>query len=125
MEIRRAKIQSKDAFWNSENVTVYDSEITGEYLGWHSKNLRLVNCTISGTQPLCYAAGLVLENCIMTQDCDLCFEYASLKAGIKGGVASVKIRARFHYRGRLWKYYFRRTYQIAGGLPNHPAQRGK
>ena len=90
VEIRRAKIQSKDAFWNSENVTVYDSEITGEYLGWHSKNLRLVNCTISGTQPLCYAAGLVLENCIMTQDCDLCFEYASLKADIKGGVASVK-----------------------------------
>lgn len=90
VEIRRAKIQSKDAFWNSENVTVYDSEITGEYLGWHSKNLRLVNCTISGTQPLCYAEGLVLENCIMTQACDLCFEYASLEADIKGGVASVK-----------------------------------
>lgn len=61
VEIRHAEIHSKDAFWNTENVTVYDSVLDGEYLGWHSKNLRLVNCHISGTQPLCYARSLVME----------------------------------------------------------------
>lgn len=34
IEIRNAKMLSKDAFWNCENVTVYDSFISGEYLGW-------------------------------------------------------------------------------------------
>ena len=43
VEIRNAVIDSKDAFWNTEDVTVYDSELTGEYLGWHSRRLRLVN----------------------------------------------------------------------------------
>ena len=33
VEIHHAKMLSKDAFWNSENVTVYDSYISGEYLG--------------------------------------------------------------------------------------------
>lgn len=47
--IRNAEIHSKDAFWNTEDVTVYDSVVDGEYLGWHSRNLRLVNCRISGT----------------------------------------------------------------------------
>ena len=46
-----AKITTKDAFWEVENVTIYDSELNGEYLGWHSRNLRLVNCHISGEQP--------------------------------------------------------------------------
>ena len=32
MEIRNSTLLSKDAFWNSENVTVYDSFISGEYL---------------------------------------------------------------------------------------------
>lgn len=35
--IRNAVIDSKDAFWETDNVTIYDSELTGEYLGWHSK----------------------------------------------------------------------------------------
>lgn len=47
-------INSKDAFWNTENVTVYDSEINGEYLGWHSKNLRF-----GKLQDLGYAAALL------------------------------------------------------------------
>ena len=34
-----AKLLSKDAFWNSENVTVYDSFISGEYLGWNAKKI--------------------------------------------------------------------------------------
>ena len=88
--IRNAVINSKDAFWNTEDVTVYDSEINGEYLGWHSKRLRLVNCKISGTQPLCYATDLVLENCTMADDCDLAFEYSTLQAAIDGPVRSVK-----------------------------------
>ena len=71
-------------------MTVYDSEINGEYLGWHSRRLRLVNCRISGTQPLCYARDLVMENCTMADDCDLAFECSSLRATIDGPVRSVK-----------------------------------
>ena len=71
-------------------MTVYDSEISGEYLGWHSRRLRLVNCRISGTQPLCYARDLVMENCTMADDCDLAFECSSLRATIDGPVRSVK-----------------------------------
>ena len=90
VEIRNAEILSKDAFWNTEDVTVYDSTIDGEYLGWHSKRLRLVNCHIGGTQPLCYATDLVLENCTFADDCDLAFEYSSVKADVKGHVISIK-----------------------------------
>lgn len=88
--IRNAVIYSKDAFWNTENVTVYDSYITGEYLAWYSKNLRLINCRIGGTQALCYATGLILENCTMDEDADLCFEYSDVHAEIKGKVTSIK-----------------------------------
>ena len=72
--IRNAEIHSKDAFWNTENVTVYDSTLSGEYLGWHSRGLRLVRCRIAGTQPLCYCEGLVLEDCTFDADADLAFE---------------------------------------------------
>ena len=34
--IRNSRLLTKDAFWNSNNVTVYDSFISGEYLGWNS-----------------------------------------------------------------------------------------
>ena len=90
VEIRNAVIDSKDAFWNTEDVTVYDSELTGEYLGWHSRRLRLVNYKISGTQPLCYAHDLVLENCTMADDADLAFEYSTVEATIDSPVHSVK-----------------------------------
>ncbi len=36
--IRNSRLLTKDAFWNSENVTVYDSFLSGEYLGWNAKN---------------------------------------------------------------------------------------
>lgn len=88
--IRNAVIDSKDAFWNTENVTVYDSELTGEYLGWHSRNLHLINCRISGTQPFCYCENLTLENCSMAEDADLAFEYSTVKADIAGNISSVK-----------------------------------
>ena len=90
VEIRNAEIYSKDAFWNTEDVTVYDSTIEGEYLGWHSKRLHLVNCRIGGTQPLCYATDVVLENCTFADDCDLAFEYATVEADIRGHVVSIK-----------------------------------
>lgn len=88
--IRNAVIHSKDAFWGTENVTVYDSEISGEYLGWHSRRMRLVRCRISGTQPLCYARDLILEDCEFAPDCDLAFEDSGVIATITTPVTSVK-----------------------------------
>lgn len=88
--IKNAVIYSKDAFWNTDNVTIFDSYVTGEYLGWYSNNLRLVNCRIGGTQALCYAKGLILENCTMDEDADLSFEYSDVQADIKGHVTSIK-----------------------------------
>lgn len=90
VEIRDAVIDSKDAFWNTVNVTVYDSELTGEYLGWHSENLRLVRCRISGTQPLCYCKNLVMEDCTMLPDADLAFEESTLHAEVNSTITSVK-----------------------------------
>ena len=49
---RNCELNTKDAFWHSKNITVYDSVIKGEYLGWYSENLHLVRCKIIGTQPL-------------------------------------------------------------------------
>ena len=90
VELRNARITTKDAFWEVENVTVYDSELNGEYLGWHSRNLRLVNCHITGEQPLCYAHDLVLENCTFGPDCDRAFEYSTLQADIRGSITNIK-----------------------------------
>lgn len=88
--IRNAYLETKDAFWETEDVTVYDSEIHGEYLGWYSKRLRLVRCHITGTQPLCYCEDLVLEDCTFGEDADLAFEYSSVDATVRGRVTSVK-----------------------------------
>jgi len=88
--IRNAQLDTKDAFWESENITVYDSRITGEFLGWYAKNLRLVNCQIGGSQPLCYCENLVLENCRFDPDANLAFEYSSVQATIQGAIPSVK-----------------------------------
>ncbi|MBQ4462359.1 MAG: DUF3737 family protein, partial [Bacteroidaceae bacterium] len=90
IEIHNAKIDTKDSFWEVEDVTIYDSEINGEYLGWHSKNLRLVNCHIGGEQPLCYAQNLVVENCTFDKECDRAFEYSTVLADIRGYIKSIK-----------------------------------
>lgn len=90
VEIRNAHIDSKDAFWGTEDVTVYDSELHGEYLGWHSRRLHLVRCHISGTQPLCYCNDLVIEDCTIAPDGDLAFECSTVNAVIKGPVTSIK-----------------------------------
>lgn len=88
-EISSCNLDTKDAFWHSENVTVKDSVINGEYLGWYSENLKLINCTVTGTQPFCYCRGLVLENCRMTGT-DLCFERSDVQADILTPVISIK-----------------------------------
>lgn len=95
-EIRNARITTKDSFWETENVTVYDSVLDGEYLGWHSKNLRLVNCHIAGEQPLCYAEGLTLEDCTFDAACDRAFEYSTVEARIRGHITNIKNPASGH-----------------------------
>ena len=96
-------LNTKDAFWEAENVSVYDSEINGEYLGWYSKNLRLVRCHITGEQPLCYCENLVMEDCTMGEDCNLAFEYSTIQATINGNVHSIKNPTSGHItvRGRV------------------------
>lgn len=80
---------TKDAFWHSENVTVTDSVVKGEYLAWYSENLTLVRCKIVGTQPLCYCKGLKLIDCEMV-DTDLAFEKSEVEATVTTPIVSVK-----------------------------------
>ncbi len=87
-EIRNSKLLSKDAFWNSENITVYDSFISGEYLGWNSKNLTLINCTVESLQGMCYIDNLTMKNCRLLNT-TLAFEYSSVDADITGKIDSV------------------------------------
>ena len=88
--MRSSTLNSKDAFWNTENVTVINSKIIGEYLGWNSKNLTFINCEISSLQALCYIDGLRLINCKLT-DSTLCLEYCSnIDATIIDDVDSIK-----------------------------------
>lgn len=88
VEIRNARMLSKDAFWNAENVTVYDSFISGEYLGWNSKNVTLINCTIESLQGMCYIDNLVMKNCRLINT-NLAFEYSQADVEIVGSVDSV------------------------------------
>ena len=82
-------MNSKDSFWNCENVVVYDSTIIGEYLGWNSKNLTFVNCTIESLQGLCYIDNLTMKNCKLINT-TLAFEYAkNIDAEITNKVDSV------------------------------------
>ena len=82
-------LDTKDAFWHAENVTVRNSVVKGEYLGWYSKNLTFENCVITGTQPLCYCQGLKLVNCEM-HGCDLAFEKSHVEATVTTPILSVK-----------------------------------
>ena len=86
--IRNSKLLSKDAFWNSENVTVYDSFISGEYLGWNAKKLTLVNCTVESLQGMCYVSELVMKNCKLINT-TLAFEYSTVDADVRGTIDSV------------------------------------
>ncbi|MCC8081333.1 MAG: DUF3737 family protein [Lachnospiraceae bacterium] len=86
--IRNARMLSKDAFWNSENITVYDSFISGEYLGWNSRNLTLINCTVESLQGMCYIDHLIMKNCKLINT-TLAFEYSSVEADITSRIDSV------------------------------------
>ena len=79
---------SKDAFWNTNNVTVYDSYISGEYLGWNSKNLTFINCTIESLQGMCYIDNLIMKNCTLINT-TLAFEYSNVNVDINGKIDSV------------------------------------
>ncbi len=87
-ELSGCRLITKDAFWNSENVTVRDSFISGEYLGWNAKNLTLINCTIESLQGLCYIDNLVMRGCKLL-DTTLAFEYSTLDVELDGSVDSV------------------------------------
>ncbi len=86
--IRRARMLTKDAFWNSENVTVVDSFISGEYLGWNSRNLTLINCTVESLQGMCYIDNLVMKNC-RAPFTTLAFELSSCDVEIDGHIGSI------------------------------------
>lgn len=86
--IRNSRLLTKDAFWNTENVTVYDSFISGEYLGWNAKNLTLVNCTVESLQGMCYIDNLKMVNCKLINT-TLAFEYATVEAEISSKIDSV------------------------------------
>lgn len=88
INIDHARILSKDAFWNTENVTVRNSIISGEYLGWNSKNLTFENCQIESLQGMCYIDNLVLRNCRLINT-TLAFEYSSVNVEAKGYVDSI------------------------------------
>ena len=88
MEIHNARMLSKDAFWNTDHVTVYDSFISGEYLGWNAKNLTLVNCTIESLQGMCYIDNLVMKNCKLINT-TLAFEFSTVDAEITNNIDSV------------------------------------
>ena len=78
-----------ETLWNCENVTVYDSFISGEYLGWNAKNVTLINCTIESEQGMCYMDNLKMENCRLLNT-NLAFEYATVDAQIDSKIDSVK-----------------------------------
>lgn len=88
VEIHNARMLSRDAFWNAENVTVFDSFISGEYLGWNSKNITLINCTVESTQGMCYIDNLKMKNCRLVNT-NLAFEYTQADVEIVGTVDSV------------------------------------
>ena len=67
---------------------VYDSFISGEYLGWNAKNLTLVNCTIESLQGFCYIDNLVMKNCKLINT-TLAFEYSTVDADISSHIDSV------------------------------------
>lgn len=90
VEVHNAKITTKDS-WECDNVTVYDSELDGEYLAWHSKNVRLVRCHLSGEQLLCYSDNVILEDCTFDASQDRVFEdCTNINARIKGSITNIK-----------------------------------
>ena len=40
-----AIVHNEAAFWNSENIVIRNSFISGEYFAWNSRNITLIDCT--------------------------------------------------------------------------------
>lgn len=81
---------SKDSFWNCENVMLKNCKIVGEFLGWNSKSLTFIDCEIESNQGFCYIDGLKLINCRVTNT-DLAFELCTnINAQITTHVDSIK-----------------------------------
>ena len=87
--IRSSRFVTKDAFWNCRHVAVYDSFISGEYIGWNAEDVYFENCTIESLQGFCYMKNVTLRNCRLLNT-TLAFEYATVDADIVGKVDSVK-----------------------------------
>ena len=68
---------------------MYDSFISGEYLGWNAQNLTLINCTVESLQGMCYVDGLTLRNCRLLNT-TLAFEYSTVQAELVGYADSIK-----------------------------------
>ena len=80
--------ERKDAFWNCENVTIYDSHIVGDDFGWNSKSVTLIRCTIESHQGMCYMDNLVMKDCDLINT-DEAFEYTSVVADINTKITSI------------------------------------
>jgi hypothetical protein len=87
--ITDSALNSKDAFWNCEDVTLERCTIIGEYLSWNTKSITLRDCHIESHQGMCYVDGLVLERCEITNS-DLIFEYSNVHADVTTVIDSVK-----------------------------------
>lgn len=87
--LTNCEMDTKDAFWHADNLTVKDSTIRSEYIGWYSHNLTLINCTVVGTQPFCYCTGLRLIGCRM-EAADLSFERSHVHAELTAPILSIK-----------------------------------
>lgn len=88
VQVSNSRLNSRDAFWNCERVTVRHSYVCGEYLGWNSRDLTFEDCTLESLQGLCYIDRLVLRNCKLLNT-TLAFEYSSVDADICSGIDSV------------------------------------
>ena len=88
IEVHNCKLLSKDSFWNTENVIIYDSFIVGEYFGWNSKNITLINCTVESLQGFCYIENLVMKNCKLVNTA-LAFEFSTVDVEVTSKIDSV------------------------------------
>ena len=87
-DIRQQFLTGERALFHARDLNIYDSFISGEYLGWNAKNLTLVNCTIESLQGMCYIDNLVMKNCKLINT-TLAFEYSTVEADITSRIDSV------------------------------------
>lgn len=103
--INNSKLNTKDAFWNCEDILIENCEISGEYFGWNSKNITIRNSRISSHQGFCYIENLRLEN-VEIYDTDLAFEYCkNIEADIKGHFQSIKNPITGHIKAEHFDKY--------------------